>query len=224
MPEDAPLTEHELPLGWRRDLRSKLLDGLLPALVLYLLLMLVVFGLAPIVRLFGGPGLFLYMVGLLGIAMFSLQHALLLRLPETTRAWYGMAGGVLAWAVTEISGLLAGGKEATLREMIGLIMAWLVIALLWRGNLSLGARFFVTAYLTNWSGSVLLSTLQTIASWNPVLELFFRSLGVISAAGSLLLLIWMFFRSERRIQRIWASLFIVLLGAGAVFVFQGKLF
>lgn len=224
MAEDATAPEHELPLGWRRDLRSKLLDGVLPALVLYLLLMLVVFGLGPIERLFGGPGLFLYILGLLGIAMFSLQHALLLRLAETTRAWYGMAAGVLAWAVTDISGLLQGGQTATLREGITLIMAWLVLALLWRSNLSLGGRFFMMAYLTNWSGSVLLATLKIVAGWNPVLELCYRGLGVLSAAGSLGLVVWMLFRSERRIQRIWASLFIVLLGAGAIFVFQGRLF
>ena len=79
------------PTHWRRDLRSKILDGLLPALVLYLLLMLILFGLKPIQAFFGGPGLLVYVIGLLGVAMFSLQRSLMTSMSESARAWYGMA-------------------------------------------------------------------------------------------------------------------------------------
>ncbi|HMN60482.1 MAG TPA: hypothetical protein PJ988_08970, partial [Anaerolinea sp.] len=78
-------------MNYRRDLRSKLMDGLLPTLALYLLAVLVLLP-APLFQTYwGGPGLLLYLLSLLAIAMYSLQRALVTRYSEVTRAWYGMA-------------------------------------------------------------------------------------------------------------------------------------
>jgi hypothetical protein len=210
------MEERELPqkqpdlILLRRDLRSKILDGLLPAVVLYLLLMLILFGLGPIRALFGGPGLLVYVLGLLGVAMFSLQRSLALGLSETTRAWYGMAGGVLAWAVVQISGMLEPATELGLREVVLLILVALVGALLWRQSLPLGVRFFWITFCANWSGSLFLFFLERVADWSPVLTLLYRLTGYAAAMACTLVVAWMLLRSQRRIQRIWASLVIVL--------------
>ena len=89
-------------MDYRRDLRSKLLDGLLPAVALYLLAMPVLLPVDLIDWRFGRSGLLVYILGLMGIAMFSLQRGLVSRYSETARAWYGMAGGLRAWSVIEI--------------------------------------------------------------------------------------------------------------------------
>jgi hypothetical protein len=203
------------------DLRSKLLDGLLPALVLYLLLMLILFGLGPIAGHFGGPGLLVYILGLLAIAMFSLQRALSAGLSETTRAWYGMAAGVLAWAVVEISQMLEPASETGLRSGILLILAALTGVLLWRHGLPLGGRFFWFAFTVNWASRVFLSYLNAAAGWSDALMLFSRGLGFAAAAGTAGLLVWLFAASTRRVQRIWASLAIVMLTVFAVIIFNG---
>jgi hypothetical protein len=202
----------------RRDLYSKILDGLLPAVVLYLLLMLVLFSLAPIRVMFGGPGLLVYVLGLLAVAMYSLQRALSLGLSESTRAWYGIAAGVLAWAVVLISGLLEPVADLGPRGLVLLILVALVGALLWRQNLPLGGRFFWITFCANWSGSLFLFYFEIVSTWNPFLTLLFRLTGYAAAVGSGFLLAWMMLYSQRRIQRIWASLAMVLLAVMAAVI------
>jgi len=211
-------------VGWRKDFNSKLLDGLLPALVLYLLFMLVVLGLKPIRAEFGGPGLLIYALGLLGVAMFSLQRALVQRFSEATRAWYGLAAGLLAWSVAEIGGLLDGSGLLTPRGVILLLMVTLVTALLWRAGQPLGVRFFLATFLANWGGDVAVSFLRVAAEWGPAVRVFYLGIGLVSGLVSLGVLLWIFFRSERRVQRIWASLWVILFAVGAVYIFRGSLF
>ncbi len=220
MAEASKTAEH----GWRRDLTSKLLDGLLPALVLYLLFMLVALGLKPIRAIFGGPGLLIYALGLLGVAMFSLQRALVPRFSETTRAWYGMAAGLLAWAVTEIGGLMDGSELFTPRGAILLLMLTLVTVLLWRAGQPLGVRFFLITFLANWSGDVTVTFLQRAAGLGAPLRVFYYSMGALCGVSAITIFLWMFFRSQRRVERIWASLWAVLLAVGAVYIFRGSLF
>lgn len=202
----------------QRDLRSKVLDGLLPAVVLYLLLMLVLFGLAPIRARFGGPGLLVYVLGLLAVSMYSLQRALSMGLSESTRAWYGIAAGVLAWAVVLISGLLEPVADLGPRGLVLLILVGLVGVLLWRQNLPLGGRFFWITFCANWGGSLFLFYFERVAGWNPVLTLLFRLTGYTAAVGCGFLLAWVMLFSQRRIQRIWASLAMVLLAVMAAII------
>lgn len=210
-----------LPSRWQRDLPSKILDGFLPALVLYLLLMLILLGLGPIQTFFGGPGLMVYVLSLLGVAMYSMQRSLALRLSETTRAWYGMAAGVLAWAVVEISAMLEPSAGPGLRGTILLMLVSLVGALLWRHSLPLGGRFFWLTFCANWAGSGLLDFLKLASTWSPAFLLFYRMTGIAAAAGAVMILVWVFASSQRRVQRIWASLAIILLAVYSVYSFQG---
>lgn len=210
--------------GWQRDLRSKFLDGLLPAVVLYLLIMLIVLSLNLIQRRFEGPGLFMYMLGLMAVAMFSLQRGLVSRYAETTRAWYGIAGGMLAWAVAQIGSLTNGSSMADMNAILLLIMLSLTIALLWRQHLPVGAHFFAAVFLGNWAGHIFLTFFQHVSNWSPAIQVLYRILGISMALGAVGVMGWIFLFSERRIYRMWASLLAVFLFAGAIFVLNGRLF
>ena len=90
---------------------------------------------------FGRSGLLVYILGLMGIAMFSLQRSLVSRYSETARAWYGMAGGLRAWSVIEIGAVLDNRPVSGAATMVVLMMGALVTVLLWRPHLPQGARW-----------------------------------------------------------------------------------
>ncbi len=220
-PEAAPETPQ---VGWRHDLRAKLFDGLLPAVVLYLLIMQIVLPLELILRSFGEPGLLVYTLGLLAVGMFSLQRAMEPQLGETTRAWYGMAAGMLSWSVVQISSLTDRSALTGRSAVMTVLLITLTVAVIWRRSLPLGARFSFVVFLCNWWGSLCLIYFQTLSGWSPLLQLAYRSLGWTLAAGAVAVLVWLFAFSERRIERMWASLALVFFAAGAIFIFNGGLF
>ena len=211
-------SDYNLCMDYRRDLRSKLLDGLLPAVALYLLAMLVLLPVDLVDWRFGRSGLLVYILGLMGVAMFSLQRALVSRYSETARAWYGMAGGLLAWSVLEIGAVLDNRPVSGAATMIVLMMAALVTLLLWRPHLPLGARFFMVACLAYGTAQLALFFFQSFSGWSPALLVFYRGLGLVSAAAALGVLAWIFIFSEWRTQRMWAALAVTLLATAAFYI------
>ena len=111
----------------RYDFRSKLYDGLLPFVALLLLGALVELGLRPVVWMWGEIVLLVLGLGLMAVAMFSLQRGLAQRMVEATRGWYGMAAGLLAWRVLDIAGLLSGAEKSSLGSILALVLAGLVV-------------------------------------------------------------------------------------------------
>jgi len=214
-------SDYNLCMDYRRDLRSKLLDGLLPAVALYLLAVLVLLPVDLIEWRFGRSGLLLYILGLMGIAMFSLQRALVSRYSETARAWYGMAGGLLAWSVIEIGALLDNRPVSGAATMVVMMMAALVTLLLWRPHLPLGARFFLVASLAYGTAHLALIFIRSFSGWSPALLVFYRIVGFISTAGTMGILAWIFLFSEWRTQRMWAALAVTLLATAAFTILAG---
>ena len=208
-------------MDYRRDLRSKILDGLLPAVALYLLVMLVLLPVDLIDWRFGRSGLLVYILGLMGVAMFSLQRALVTRYSDTARAWYGMAGGILAWSVIELASVLDNRPVSGSAAVVILMMAALVTALLWRPHLPLGAQFFLVACLACGITHIALIFIQSFSAWSPALQVFYRGLGLASAAGALGVLAWMFTFSALRTQRMWAALAVTLLTIAASNILAG---
>jgi len=191
---------------------------------LYLLIMLIVLSLNLIQQRFDGWGLFMYMLGLMAVAMFSLQRALVPRYAETTRAWYGIAGGMLAWAVAQIGSLADGSSLEGMSAILLLTMLSLTILLLWRQYLPVGTRFFAGVFLGNWAGHIFLTFFQQVSTWSPAIQVLYRAMGIALAVSAVGVLGWIFLFSERRIYRMWASLLAVFLLAGAIFVLNGRLF
>jgi hypothetical protein len=178
----------------------------------------------PVKTAFGTPGLLVYALGLLAIAMYCFQQALVYRNDEPQRAWYGITGGFLAWSVVLVSTnlgfpFLPGPASAVL-----LIMLALVVFVMWRNYLPLGARFFFLTLLLNWGGFLVMQAEQVLSRLSPVIFLAYRAAGVLAVLAAVFALIWVLFRSHRRIQRISGALAIWFLLSLAISIFHGRIF
>lgn len=208
----------ELSRAWR----SKLVDGVLAAVVLYLTWLIVAITLEPIKVAFGAPGLLVYVLGLMAVALYALQQSLSHQHSEPTRAWFGLAGGFLAWAVVSISGRLGLPVEKAAGAILYIMVA-LIVVLLWR-VLPIGPRFFGLAFLLNWLGSIIMHAGKVLAQFSPVFDLLYRATGYLAILFGVLGLGWILFFSQRRIERIAGALGLWFLASLAVYVFWGSLF
>ena len=207
-----------------RDWWSKLTDGVLASAVLVLIWMMVALAVHPISAIFGMPGLLVYVLGLLAVAMFSLQQALVPGRMDTTRAWYGITGGFLAWSVVEVTAYLGVPILPNPAGLVLLIMAALVIWLLWRTVLPVGARFFFLTLLLNWAEHVFMRIGEMLAVYSPVFELTYRATGFLAVFAAFLVMGWVLFQTRRRMQRIHGALIVWFLISLALYVFRGSLF
>jgi hypothetical protein len=85
----------------------------------------------------------------------------------------------------------------------------------------LGARFFLVACLAYGTAHLALIFIQSFSGWSPALLVFYRGLGLFSAAGVLGVLAWIFVFSEWRTQRMWAALAVTLLITAASNILAG---
>jgi len=205
-----------------REWRSKLFDGVLATVVLCLTWLIVTITIRPVEVAFGAPGLLVYALGLVAAALYGLQQALSRAHSEPTRAWFGMAGGILAWTVISVCTHLGLPAERS-AELIMLIMAALVVALLWR-VLPVGPRFFGLAFLLNWLENIIIGAGEALVRYSPVFDLLFRATGYLAILFIALGLGWMLFLTRRRIERISGALGLWFLASLALYVFQGGSF
>lgn len=207
-----------------RDWWSKLTDGILASASLILIWMVVAMVVRPIAAVFGNPGLLIYVLALMAAAMVSLQQALVPGRVDATRAWYGIIGGFLAWAVMEVTGYLGVPIMPNMAALIPLIMVGLIVWLLWKMVLPVGLRFFSLALLLNWGEHVLLTIEEMLDISSPVFQLAYHASGVLTIFVAILALAWILFRTRRRMQRISAALAVWFLFSLALYVFRGSLF
>ncbi len=212
-------TNPATPEWWHR-----LVDGILASLALVLAWLMVAITIRPISVAFGPPGLLVFVLGLLAVSMFCLQQALVPGRLDTTRAWYGIAGGFLAWVVTEVSIYLGIPVLPNLAGLIPLLMAILIVMLLWRTVLPTGARFFALTFLLNWAGHVFMRIEEMLAAYSPIFELIYRATAYLALLAVLAVLFLVVFQTRRRIQRISGALAIWFLVSLAIYVFRGGLF
>lgn len=208
-------------MGWRYELRSKLMDGVVAAGLLLLLLMLINLMSIPIERTFFGPGLLVYILGLLSVSVIFLERSLPMRYPEWTRAWLGMTGGVLAWGVIDLSHQLGGGTMTGETGILMLILLGTVIGVLWQRVLPLGVRFFVSVVLLNWALSFMMSILQRYASSETWFHTVLQILGYIFLAGAIGAILWLLMHSQRRLQRLIYSLGVYACLTMALYLLRG---
>jgi hypothetical protein len=204
------------------DWRSKLVDGVLSAFVLCLTWLVVALSIGPVEVIFGTPGLLIYVLGLMAIAVYSLQQSMNNHHAEPTRAWYGAAGGFLAWSVVSVSAHFGLPVQKS-SGLILIIMAGLIVAELWR-VLPVGPRFFCVALLLNWLGSICMHIGGVLSRYSPIFTLLYRATGYIAILLALLGIGWVLFLTRRRIERISAALVIWFLVSLALYVFRGNLF
>lgn len=198
---------------------SKLTDGVLAVIVLVLLWVMVALVVQPIRVMFGLPGLLIYVLGLLATAMFALQQSISASHSETTRIWYGIVGGFLAWSVADVTTYLGIPLMPNISGVILLIMVALIVALLWRNILPNGVRFFSLTLLLNWTERVILSLQDWLAGISPVFTLSFRVAGALAGFFALLMFAWILFRTRRRVQRVVGALMVWFLISLVVYIF-----
>lgn len=203
---------------------SKLTDGVLAAVTLVLLWLTILLGLRPISLQYGPPGLLVFVVGLLAVSMYAFQQALSVRHGETVRAWYGMAGGFLAWSVIETVTYLGVPVLPNLASVVIFIMVVLIVAILWRYGLPVGARFFAATFLLNWVGLVFMHFHAVLAELSLVFSLTYRATGYLAIIGLVFVLFWILFQSRRRVHRLTGALVIWFLVSLALYTFRGSLF
>jgi hypothetical protein len=199
-----------------QDWRSKLLDtiaiggGLV--VINFALIMFVSF----VERVYGRTGLFEFAFILMVIAIFCLERATTLRLPETWRARSGILGGLLSWVIIELALIIGQQNVSVFTEMVVISLVILVTVTLWRRSFSTGLQFFVLTFLFGWMVRIILSGFRHLQNgllmvydvlWWAAIVFGLLSLGVIG---------WTMFRSRTRIQRLmmavmlWFCLMIVI--------------
>src|SRR5512135_3426146 len=185
------------------ELRSKLLDGLLAPLVMVLLSVLLALIIRPVEIIFSRPGLLVYAVILLAAAVVSLERCVVLRYPDTTRAWWGMLGGLLTWTVIEISNMISANSIVSETGVLSMMLVGLVVGVLWKKVLPLGVKFFAVTLIGAWASHLGLIGFRFLVqlSSDPGAYNAIPIFGLCIAGLSVLILAWTFFQSKNRMQR-----------------------
>jgi hypothetical protein len=203
---------------------SKLTDGVLAAALLVLLWMTISLVIRPIEIVFGAPGLLLFVLVLITISVLMLHQSILARQTDSLRAYYGIAGGFLAWAVVEVTSHLDVPLFPGPGSVLLLVMAGLVAGVLWRSVLPIGARFFSLTFLLNWAGYLFAAVQKELLPLSPVFALAQRAFGALCAIGTLFVISWVLFRTRRRLQRLSGALVIWFLITMVIYAFRGSLY
>lgn len=189
-------------MGWKQDLMSKVFDGMLAAVILYLLLSFATLLVGPVQASFGRPGLLIYCLTLIAVSVYCLEHSLLTNIPDTYRAWYGMIGGVAAWAAIYLSNSLGQIQVTNVTSVLVLILVTLTVTRLWRRHLPVGAKFYGLTFLIAWCGQLILDGQPQLASWQPVTGSVYRGAAYLAIVAAVGIVWWIFTRTDRRIERL----------------------
>ncbi len=187
------------------EVRSKIQDGLIAAILP--VLMLLVCGLLSTLLggLFGRIGWLMFSLGMLALSIYFLEHSMLNRVDEPRRLFFAIVGGTLAWVVTEMGILLGSfGLTGEAGLVLWLLMA-LVVGVLWRRGLPLGARFYAVTYLLHWLLRLVAASFRTLMQWVGYAT-FGRILLALAIGAGLYVLYWLFRRSRTRVQRLQLSM------------------
>ncbi len=212
--EDEPITING-PL-WKWDWVSKLRDGLLPAFVMLLLILVPSLLMLPIQNHYSRPGLLVYMLILLTGGVVTLARSLPEDRPMVRRGWYGLSGGMLTWMALEVTDRLSGAGLTSLNAVPFFLILGLIVTILWRRVLPLPVRWFFLAFFLNWVSRFFVSSEEVLVGYFPAGKLVYwitAGLGGVAILISLGAIIW---RSRERIQRmrmsigLWFSTLLVL--------------
>jgi len=207
-------------MNFKKDLKSKLVDGLLAFLLICVLLFVLIILMVPLGRM-GSIGYWLYGLITLVIATISLYLAVWKSKSEVQQAWLGIAAGMGAWSVQEASGTLG---LVALEDANGVILFVLISAfllVLWK-KLGIGPRFALGFIWLNWFGHLQLKSQVFLCETG--MTVFCRTLpltGILAGALILGLLVYLFGWSKYRIQRLWLASWIWLGMTIIVYVIKG---
>lgn len=185
--------------------KSKLYDGILPALVMILLTMLFNLLSIPVEIVFDKPGLLIYTLIILAGGIYALGKCVQMRYNEITRAWYGLIAGLLLWFAVNTSGRLGESVISIEVEAVMLLLAVLVIATLWKSVFPLGLRFLAFVFLVDWTLRFWLGIHAFLAESFEFFRWSYYLTGFIALSAVIFFLMWMFLKAESRLHHLWAA-------------------
>lgn len=207
-------------MHFKQDLKSKFYDGLIAALVLYLILMINVLLLAPLEQLSGKPGMLIYTLCLMAISVYSLEHSLQINLPDTSRGWFGMAGGLLSWISISLSNDLGVASISSVTGLLVLILFGLTVTRLWRRHLPVGGRFYSLVIVLCWTAQLILDNQSMLVAWNPIFTIVYRLTAYLSFLAVGLILWWLFTQTDKRMQRLSAAPWLTFFGVIGLYLLR----
>jgi hypothetical protein len=202
------------------ELRSKIYDGFLPGLILFLLFVVSLLLVNPIEYLTGKPGVMVYALALLAISIICLERSVNAQTSEMTRALNGIASGALCWTVVETSVYIGSFEVESVTGGLIFIMLSLIVTTIWRRGLPMGIQYFSGTFVLLWGSYLVIAAEKIIFGW------VFDSMGAISGAGWVFILLsaitaaFIMVRSLTRLERLWASVLIAFFMLLALNTFQ----
>ncbi len=203
-----------------KDLWSKIIDGILLPIQIWVINLMVNIIYYPVSDHFHRPGSLISIVFLMIVSIIFLDLASIKKYSKVSNGWYGILAGITAWKAIEFSMRLDGYEIYSPGNLLILIFVGLIIAVLWRKILPVGVQFFILTLILNWAGTVFYLGLSNLSSWNPLIADSMVVSGVAACILSLWGLLHIFFKSEWCIQRMWIALWVwfLLNYAGMVFL------
>jgi hypothetical protein len=192
----------------RAELRSKVFDGLLPGLLLFLLLVVSLLLVSPIEYTTGKPGVMVYVLALLAVSIMCLERSINSQASDVTRAMNGIASGALAWTVVELSNYIGSLAIESVTGGLIFIMVVLITATIWRRGLPMGIQYFSGTFVLLWGGYLVIAAKNTFSAWWAGESTFLATIGwvfiLLAAVAAVLILV----KSRNRLERLWGSLLI----------------
>lgn len=207
----------------RKDLYSKIMDGLFTGLLLVLVELFIALCI-PVVRVvFGRPGLLVSAIVLMAGGVILLERSLASRYSNETRARFGLAGGLVTWGAIELSHLI--GEQPVTSETGTLVFMLIILinVVLWRRFFPTGLRFFQGIVISNWGASLLIAGLRFILTSNAINAQTFNLIGFSALAVAVLSILWILLGSKTATQRLWAALVFFQMLVFAAYIFRGGL-
>lgn len=205
-------------------LLSRIIDGTLPALTLLVLTLMVDLLIYPIQASAKIEGLFIYFFVILALGIYSLDRSTAARNNETSRALWGMAGGLFLWHAVWMIQLFANFDF----ESPGLILILLIVTLvgltLWRPVLPLGAKFFLLSFLMSWYSRIFVIQLLGLSAFGLIPAGTFYLTGFLALVAALICIGYLIYKAEFRVQRYWVALVLWQVSLIGLSVTMGALF
>ena len=207
------------------DLRSKLVDGLLIPLLLVLLSVLLALLIRPIDIIYQRPGLLIYTIILLAVAILALERCVVPRYSDLLRACWGIIGGVFTWGVIEMSNFIGVRGLTSETGMISMVLVGLIVGVLWRKILPLGVKFFSVALLGGWVAHLGLYYFNLAINMNSAQSSSgtFPILGLVLIGLSLVILLRNFIQSKSRLSRLWAGMILWMCIMLLIYIFRSNI-
>ncbi|HWQ46423.1 MAG TPA: hypothetical protein VN376_06120 [Longilinea sp.] len=207
----------------KEEWQDKLISGLCPAL--FLLILKFTFDLLDLYigHSSGNPGLLILALAVLAITAVLFEQSMSNRIVENRRVWMGLAGGLLAWTITEMASRLNDMAVVSETGIILFILVLMIVGTLWRRALPIGARRFMLIFFMAWVSQLFLAAKLMASGWSDIFMLIFTAVGVIAILAVFFLILWVFFRSHTTRQRMVASAWIWFSLTIFIFAFWGSI-